>query len=93
MPENPRTYQTQSGRELTDEDIERIAGEVAATDYDVASIKRRRRGRPSLGDGPAEIVPVRLDSRLGAALDERVEQEHSNRSEVIRRALRQYLAS
>lgn len=93
MPDNTRTHRTQTGRELTDEDIDRLADEVAATDYDVASIKRRRRGRPTLGDGPAEIVPVRLDPELGAALVERAEQEHSNRSEVIRRALRQYLAS
>jgi len=93
MPESPQTYRSESGRELTDEDIERIAEEVAATDYDVAAIKKRRRGRPPMGEGVADIVPVRLDPQLGAALDDRVEQEHSNRSEVIRRALRQYLAS
>lgn len=93
MAENPKSYRTWSGRDLTDDDIERIADEVAATDYDVAAIKKRRRGRPSMGDGPAEIVPVRLDPQLGAALDDRVEREHSNRSDGIRRALRQYLAS
>jgi len=93
MPESPQTYRSESGRELTDEDIERIAEEVAATDYDVVAIKKRRRGRPPMGEGVADIVPVRLDPQLGAALDDRVEQEHSNRSEVIRRALRQYLAS
>lgn len=93
MADNPNTYRTQSGREFTDEDIERIADEVAVTDYDVSKIRARRRGRPSMGDAPAEIVPVRLDPKLGAALDDRVERDHSNRSEVIRRALRQYLAS
>lgn len=93
MPESRRTYRTQSGRDLSDEDIERLADEVAVTDYDITELKKRRRGRPSMGDGPAEIVPVRLDPQLGAALDDRVEQERSNRSEVIRRALRHYLAS
>ncbi len=93
MPENRRTYRTQSGRELADDDIERIADEVAVAKYDVTAVKKRRRGRPTMGDAPAEIVPVRLDPGLGAALDHRVEQEHSNRSEVIRRALRKYLAS
>ena len=93
MTENPKTYRTASGREMTDEDVDRLSEEVAATEYDVGLIKQRRRGRPSIGDGPAEIVPVRLDPQLGAALDERVEREQSNRSEVIRRALRKYLAS
>jgi hypothetical protein len=93
MTENPKTYRTASGREMTDDDIDRLSDEVAATEYDVSAIRQRRRGRPSIGEGPAEIVPVRLDPQLGAALDERVKREQSNRSEVIRRALREYLAS
>jgi hypothetical protein len=92
MTENPKTYRTARGREMTDDDIDHLSDEVAATEYDVGLIKQRRRGRPSIGDGPAQIVPVRLDPQLGAALDERVEREQSNRSEVIRRALREYLA-
>lgn len=93
MPKSGRTYRTQSGRELADEDIDRLADEVAVANYDITALKKRRRGRPSMGEGPAEIVSVRLDPQLGAALDNRVEQEHSSRSEVIRRALRRYLAS
>lgn len=71
MAERPKTYRTKSGRILTNADIERLADEVATTDDDVTTIKRRR-GRPSIGHGPGEIVPVRIDSQLGAALDARV---------------------
>lgn len=91
MTEANKTYRTRSGRVLTGTEIDEIADEVAIADYDVTAVKRRR-GRPTLGDGPAEIVPVRLDPELGEALDARVEREHSTRSEVMRRALRSYLA-
>jgi uncharacterized protein (DUF4415 family) len=92
MTEKKKTYRTKTGVVLTDADIERIAEEVAVTDYDVALLKRRR-GRPTLGDGPAEIVPVRIDRELVEALDACAEHEHTTRSEVIRKALRHYLAS
>jgi hypothetical protein len=87
-----KSYRTKTGAVLTDADIEHIADEVAVTDYDVALLKRGR-GRPALGDGPAEIVPVRIDRELVEALDACAESEHSTRSEVIRKALRHYLAS
>lgn len=35
----PRTYRTRTGRVLTDADIERIAEEVATTDYDLTEAK------------------------------------------------------
>lgn len=57
--------------------------------YDVETL--RRRGRKPLGDGPARVVPVRLDDSLLAALDARTEEEHLSRSSVIRAALRSYV--
>lgn len=91
MSATKRTYKTETGRELTDADIEAIADEVERADYDVAELKQRGRGRPMLGSGPAEVVPVRLDPELRHALEERAEKEEASVSEVIRRALRDFL--
>lgn len=85
------TYRTTTGKTLTDADIEALADEVEATDYDTEILKTRRRGRPLLGSAPAEVVPVRLDPELRAAIEARAEADDTNSSEVIRRALRAYL--
>ena len=86
-----KTYRTKSGKSLTDADIEAIADEVSATEYDTDALKRRRRGRPLLGSAPAEVVPVRLEPELRAAIEARAEADDTNSSEIIRRALRAYL--
>lgn len=86
-----KTYLTKSGKSLTDADIDATANEVAAADYDMDSLKARRRGRPLLGSAPAEVVPVRLDPELRAAIEARADADHTNSSEIIRRALRAYL--
>jgi len=58
--------------------------------YDVEQM--RKRGRKPIGDGPARVVPVRIDIALLAALTERAERDHVSRSEVIRAAIRSYVA-
>jgi hypothetical protein len=87
----PKTYKTGSGRELTDKDIDAISDEVGTKDYDVDALKTRRRGRPPLGAGAAEVVPVRIDPELRAAIDAYAAAEHTTTSEVIREALRRFL--
>ena len=87
-----KTYRTKSGKTLIDADIDALADEVATIDYDTETLKGRRRGRPLLGSAPGEVVPVRLDPQLRAALDARAEADDTHRSEIIRRALRAYLA-
>ncbi len=72
----PDTHRTRSGRILTDEEIDALATEVAETDYDVEALKTRRRGRPSMGSGPADVVPVRIDPELRAAIEAGAEAEH-----------------
>ncbi|MFP5333026.1 MAG: CopG family transcriptional regulator [Acidimicrobiia bacterium] len=67
----PKTHRTRSGRILTDEEIAALAAEVAETDYDVEAIETRRRGRPAMGSGPADVVPVRIDPELRAAIEAR----------------------
>jgi hypothetical protein len=86
----PKTYMTASGRKLTDADIETIAAEVASKDYDVDALKRRR-GRPPMGSGPADVVPVRIDPELRAAIEERAKADNTTTSDVIREALRRFL--
>lgn len=65
----PKTHRTRSGRTLTDEEIDALSTEVAETDYDVEALKTRRRGRPSMGSAPADVVPVRIDPELRAAIE------------------------
>lgn len=74
------------GRSVSDEQIQAWADEAEAG-YDASTL--RRRGRPSVGDGPGVVVPVRLDGPTLAALAERAEAEGlANRSEAIRAAVR-----
>lgn len=81
--------ETVNGVPVTDEMVQEWADE-AERGYDVETL--RKRGRKPLGDGPARVVPVRLDNSLLAALDARAEEEHLSRSSVIRAALRSYVA-
>jgi hypothetical protein len=85
------THNTKTGRIMTDEELDAIADEVESTDYDVEALKARRRGRSAMGSGPAEVVPVRIDPELRAAIEARAEADHTSTSEIIRRALRKFL--
>ena len=76
---------------ITDTDIEAMAYE-AERGYDVDTLLRRRRGgRPPLGSAAATVESVRLDPELKRALLLRAAQEHVSVSEVIRRAIGEYL--
>jgi len=84
-------HKTKTGRILTDADIDALAEEVETTEYDVEELKTRRRGRPAMGSGPADVVPVRIDPELKAAIEARAEADHMTTSEIIREALRKFL--
>ena len=88
---DPKTRRTRGGRTLTDDELEALATEVEETDYDVDALKTRRRGRPSLGSGPADVVPVRIDPELRAAIEAQAEAEGTTTSEIIREAIRRFL--
>lgn len=85
------THRTKTGRILTDAEIDALAEEVEMTDYDVEVLKTRRRGRPAMGSGPADVVPVRIDPELRAAIEARAQSEDTTTSEVIREAIRKFL--
>jgi hypothetical protein len=80
---------SKAGAELTDDVLNRTAQEAEAG-LDVSKL-RRRPGRPAMGSGPADALPVRLDPELRRAVDERAAAEHTSSSEVVRNALRRYL--
>ena len=82
------TYKRLSGKPVTDAQIQAWADE-AETGYPVDQL--RRRGRKPLGDGPSDVVPVRMDAELLQALVERAEREHVSRSEAIRAAVRAWV--
>lgn len=78
------------GQPVTDEQIQAWADEAEAG-YDLSKLPAPRRGRPTVGDGPGTVVPVRLDEATIAALTEKAKAEGiTTRSEAIRAAVRQW---
>ncbi|WES66053.1 ribbon-helix-helix protein, CopG family [Microbacter sp. GSS18] len=83
--------ETINGVPVTEEQIAAWAEEAEAG-IDVATLKRRGRGRPGRGAEPAQVVALRLTSEELAALDARAAREHKTRSELIREAIAAYAA-
>jgi len=86
-----KTHRPASGHILSKDELEHLAVEVEETEYDVAELKARRRGRPPMGSGPADVVPVRIDPELKAAIEARAQADHTSVSEIIRDAIRRFL--
>jgi len=80
---------SKAGVELTAEVLEQMAREAEAG-LDVTNL-RRRPGRPAMGSGPADTLPVRLDPELRKAVEERATADDTTASDVVRTALRHYL--
>lgn len=89
MTDRHDTTPTSSGVPVTDDQIDRLVAE-AEHGYDIDTL-RRRGGRRPMGSAAAEVVPVRLDPELRAALAHRAEADHTTASNVIRQALRAWL--
>lgn len=81
--------ETIDGAPVTDKTIQEWADE-AERGYDVEVLKKR--GRRPIGDGAARVVPVRMDDSLVAAVDQRAEKDGTSRSEIIRSAVRAFVA-
>lgn len=89
MPDKKSHGRSKTGVELTDEVLDQMAKE-AEDGLDITKL-RRRPGRPAMGSGPADPLPVRLDPELRGALDERAAADNATASDVVREALRRYL--
>jgi len=81
--------ETIDGVPVTDKMIQEWSDE-AERGYDVDVLKKR--GRRPIGDGAARVVPVRMDDSLVAAVDQRAEEDGTSRSEIIRSAVRAFVA-
>jgi hypothetical protein len=83
---------TKTGEPITDDMIEQFADE-AERGYSPGQLEGHRRGpgRPPLGEAAKAVESVRLEPDLQAETAQRAETEGITVSEVIRRALREYL--
>ena len=89
----PKTHDPlKSGRVISERETDIESQEINHEEFELSTIKRLR-GRPRLGSEPSFIVPVRLSADLIDELDRQVIDSGQTRSEVIRRALKYYLAS
>lgn len=81
-------------RRIADEDIEQLADE-AERGYETGQLRDRPRGpgQPPLGEAAKTVESVRLEPDLRIAAAQRAQSDGTTVSEVIRRALREYLRS
>jgi predicted transcriptional regulator len=84
------TRETIDGTPVTLEQIDEWAAEAEAG---YPNEKLRKRGRQPMGDGPAPVIPVRMESSMLEALMERALKEDLTRSEAIREAIRAWLSA
>ena len=92
MKKRRKTYRLKSGVVVTDSDIRRMADDVATRDFDLSKFTRLP-GRPLMGKAVAEVVPVRIEPAIVKSIDRRAKKEGTTRSDIIRQAINNYLAS
>jgi Ribbon-helix-helix protein, copG family len=80
---------TKSGKLITDAHVKAWTAQ-AERGYDLDALPRR--GRPTLGAGPARTVQVRIEPELHDALATRAKNTGVSASAVVRDALRLFLA-
>ncbi len=78
--------ETINGKPVTEEQIQAWTDE-AESGYDYAALKKRGKGRPGRGAVASRVIALRLTEEEIDALDARVREEGTTRSDVIREAL------
>ena len=91
MTQNPK--RTSTGRVLSDDEIDRIADEVALRDADTSELLARKRGRPLAGSAPGEVVAVRMEPKLREAVQALAASRNQSVSAVVRDALTELVAT
>ncbi|MGN6812080.1 MAG: CopG family transcriptional regulator [Thermomicrobiales bacterium] len=81
---------TRTGQVVTEEMIEALAREAEAG-YDPETLRPRRTGRPSLGEGTSPRVQFRVDAATYTLLQARARAEQRDISDIARAALERYL--
>ena len=92
MKKRQMTYRLKSGTVVNDSDIQCMADDVATRDFDLSKFTRLP-GRPLMGKAVAEVVPVRIEPSIVKSIDRRAKKEGTTRSDIIRQAINNYLAS
>ena len=92
MKKRQKTYRLKSGIVVNDSDIQHMADDVATRDFDLSKFTRLP-GRPLMGKAVAEVVPVRIEPSIVKSIDRRAKKEGTTRSDIIRQAITNYLAS
>ena len=92
MKKRQKTYRLKSGIVVNDSDIQRMADDFATRDFDLSKFTRLP-GRPLMGKAVAEVVPVRIEPSIVKSIDRRAKKEGTTRSDIIRQAINNYLAS
>ena len=92
MKKRQKSYRLKSGIVVNDSDIQRMAHDVATRDFDLSKFTRLP-GRPLMGKAVAEVVPVRIEPSIVKSIDRRAKKEGTTRSDIIRQAITNYLAS
>ena len=82
---------TSGGVKLTREQLDALV-EEAERGYDPDRLRTQSRpGRPPLGDEAATVFQVRLPPALRTALEQAADAEQTTPSDIVRKALRDYL--
>ena len=92
MNKRKRVYHMIDGEILTDADFERMSDDFATRDFDLSKLTRLP-GRPLMGRAVAQVVPVRIEPAIVKSIDRRAKKEGTTRSDIIRQAINNYLAS
>jgi hypothetical protein len=81
---------SRSGRVLTDETVEELAGRMERG-YDPDQLRPRKLGRPPLGDdAPSPRIQVRVSRRLFVSVSKRAHEEGRTVSALVRQLLESY---
>jgi hypothetical protein len=82
---------TSGGVELTEEGVRDLADE-AEEGYDAEEVRtRERRGRPAMGAEAASVFHVRLPPELRKSLESAADAMGTTPSDVVRKALDEFL--
>ena len=92
MNKRKRVYHMIDGEILTDADFERMSDDFATRDFELSKLTRLP-GRPLMGRAVAQVVPVRIEPAIVKSIDRRAKKEGTTRSDIIRQAINNYLAS
>ncbi|MDY7105912.1 MAG: hypothetical protein S0880_32400 [Actinomycetota bacterium] len=88
------TRRTETGKELTDEDLAKIADDFERAEFtpgDIEKIKQTRRRSPRIGSTTAEVFTFRVPSSYKERIKARADADATTESQVIRDALDAYL--